>query len=1283
MTDVPLGRASGAIDLDLAGLRNAVNQARGPLQLLEGLFGNLGGSAATAAERLRGSMLRIGEALQMQQRQAAILQQELQQVVAKYGEGSVQAQKKQLALDRLNQSIDQNTRKFRELEQQLEQTGAGFTQFRSTLGAVGSQLTQTGAILTAAITAPLALVGGQALQAASQYETATNLFQANTQATADQMEAFRATAKALGADLTLPGASAGDAGEVMLELAKAGLSVDAALTEAKGTMQLAATEGLANAEAATIAAAAYNTFKEEGIAVAEVADLLAAGSSESSASVRSLSQGLEQAGAGFAKAHVPLRDLITQMGLMANAGIKGSDAGTSLKTMLQRLQAPTKDARSEMQRLGISVYDSAGRMRPMRELVSQFSTSLAGLTQEQRDNAIVTIFGADAQRAANIVLAGGVEAYDAMFTAVGRQGAAAELAAARMQGVAGAIDGFKSTVETVLIDAVEPFLDDIAGLITAGSQLVGMFGNLDPAVKAAAVAFAVALAALGPLMLAAGGLATVLATVNLPLLAAAAGVSALVAAANASGALDGMVAGLRSFLGTLQPLAPLLEEAVTPAVGGLTGALMLYALNQLPAAIAAGLAHIPVLIAQASAMWATAAATLAAVAPYAALAAAIGGVILVYRRWQSISADAAQKWLDQDRATKDAATALDRYAVASYQTRSALRGQSDALQQLQADQRADLVLRADLVRAGKGESQAFKDNTARINARRAAIVELTGALEQNLTRVEQGAPLVTAQTEATAELTRAEATHAAGLRAAAGDIDGALQLLRESAGLTEEDMQALFKELDEAATAGAKAFGDAVRGEAAFRTGLEQSRREHTDTLAELEADYNQKLAELQEQRRKATTDTQRAELDEQIADLKQSHADRRAAEETAIAAREQQAAEAYAREQAAQLAHLGQMLIQYVTAQAAMAGISGEKVAEMTSRLAAEYGVQQSLTDRSFSAMTRSLDAWVASGGENTGQYIADLGRIRDETVTLQQETDRQISLMTAQAREDFDAGKLSVDQYVEKLRTIPAAAEEAARGLLGIPTRINLSVEGVRGQQRAGGAIDDNADAGAPGGAPRTAAPPRTTGGPRASGGPVFAGGVHEVAERDAPELLHVGQRSYLLMGRQPGRVVPADGRGRGGLAALSGPALAQAVARGLGPAAPTLAAAAAGGLQRRTAGLGDVASGLRRATPAAGLGDVASGLRRAAASGLGVGPGGVGPGGAVRGLRRGTSPAGAPSITVNFQGGVVIDNEQRIRQVADAITKAAVEASVTTVDDWFASAVDGLALGGGTRG
>jgi TP901 family phage tail tape measure protein len=276
-----------------------------------------------------------------------------------------------------------------------------------------------------------------------------NTLRAVTGATAAQMAQLQQKSIDLGNDLTLPNTSASDAAAAMTELAKAGLSVGDSMAAAKGTLQLAAAAGVDEATAATLAATALNSFHLQGKEAVRVADLLAASANASAADIGQVGLAMQQSAAIFSAAKIPIDDLVAAIGEMANSGIAGSDAGTSLKEVLLKLQGPSGQASDAMKAIGLSIYDAHGNMVPFRDIIVRAHDALAKLTPQQRDQATATIFGSDAARAANIIFGQGVGVFDAMHAAVTKVGAAQDVASAKSKGLGGAIRAVQSEMETM------------------------------------------------------------------------------------------------------------------------------------------------------------------------------------------------------------------------------------------------------------------------------------------------------------------------------------------------------------------------------------------------------------------------------------------------------------------------------------------------------------------------------------------------------------------------------------------------------------------------------------------------------------------------------------------------------------------------------------------------------------------------------------------------------------------------------------------------------------------
>lgn len=303
-----------------------------------------------------------------------------------------------------------------------------------------------------------------------EYQNQLNTLQAVTGATGAELARVSETARRLGSDLALPATSAADAAAVMTELAKASFTVEEAQQAARGSIQLAAAAQIDGARAAEIQANAINAFSLSAGDAGRVADVLANAANASSAEITDIADALAQASAVAASAGISIEDTATAIGILANNGIKGADAGTLIKSALLALQSPSTAASKAMRRLGLEAYDAEGNFVGLSSVFEQLSQASATMTDEQYAAATSTLFGSDAARLAGIAAKEGGAGFDEMAAAISRQGAAAEVAAAKSQGLGGAIDAFKSQVETVQIDFFERAAPSLERLVRLAAE---------------------------------------------------------------------------------------------------------------------------------------------------------------------------------------------------------------------------------------------------------------------------------------------------------------------------------------------------------------------------------------------------------------------------------------------------------------------------------------------------------------------------------------------------------------------------------------------------------------------------------------------------------------------------------------------------------------------------------------------------------------------------------------------------------------------------------------------
>lgn len=314
----------------------------------------------------------------------------------------------------------------------------------------------------------LAGVAAAGVKLEAEFSATMNQMAAVAGVPAKGIEELSALAMKMGADTVF---SASDAADAMLELAKGGLTAAQIQAGAlAATLQLAAAGGLELGAAATFMSNAMNTFGLQAKDAAKVSAALAGGANASSASVESLGQALAQVGPGAKTAGLSLEETVAVLAAFDNAGIKGSDAGTSLKTMLTRLVPQTDKAAGAMADLGLKFTNAEGEFDDIATISEKLRKQLSKLSAEERTTALATIFGSDATRAATVLMGEGAAGIQKYTKATSDLGAAQRVADARMKGTAGSLEALKGSAETAALaigQMLAPFVQTLAKHLTS------------------------------------------------------------------------------------------------------------------------------------------------------------------------------------------------------------------------------------------------------------------------------------------------------------------------------------------------------------------------------------------------------------------------------------------------------------------------------------------------------------------------------------------------------------------------------------------------------------------------------------------------------------------------------------------------------------------------------------------------------------------------------------------------------------------------------------------------
>jgi TP901 family phage tail tape measure protein len=346
----------------------------------------------------------------------------------------------------------------------------------------GSSLSQAMGNLTKRLL-PLALAAGVVLGAfapaigvAAEFEAAISGLGAISRASASDMQLMQQSALDLGASTAF---SAAQVVEAQTELAKKGFTANKIVGAMPGLLDLAAAAQTDLATAATVTSGALNSFQMDAAKAGKVADIIAAASTTSATDVEGLGMALQNAGAIVASSGEDFALLAAITGKLADANINAAVAGTATKIMFTRLAAPTGEAATALQKLGINTRDAQGNMLPFLSVMGNLETALAGMGTGEKAEYLKKIFGEEAVGSVTALLSKGVTSLGNYADSLrSSAGAAAEMASRQLDNLKGSITILGSGWEGLSISIGSVFTPALTIAVRAVTTLVGWLNVL-------------------------------------------------------------------------------------------------------------------------------------------------------------------------------------------------------------------------------------------------------------------------------------------------------------------------------------------------------------------------------------------------------------------------------------------------------------------------------------------------------------------------------------------------------------------------------------------------------------------------------------------------------------------------------------------------------------------------------------------------------------------------------------------------------------------------------------
>lgn len=368
----------------------------------------------------------------------------------------------------------------------------------STMQKAGEKISKIGSSLTKGVTLPLSILGTKAVSTAASFEDGMLKVQSLSGATQEEYKKLSDAAKQYGASTAW---TAKDVADAMGYMALAGFDTNAILASTGGMLSLASASGEDLATVTDILTDSMTAFGDGAGDASRYADVLATTQAKSNTTVGLLGEAFKYVAPLAGSYGYKLEDVSTALGMMANAGVKGSMAGTALSSIMTRLGTDTDGCRSVIEEMGVAFYNQDGTARNLSDVMKDLCDKTKDLSVEQQSALAKHIAGMEAQKGLLAILNQGSKAYEELEGKIKScNGAASDMASNMESGMGGSLRSLKSALEGVCIvlgEKLAPYVTKAAEKI---KEFTTWFQNLDEKTQDNIVRFGLLAAAAGPVL---------------------------------------------------------------------------------------------------------------------------------------------------------------------------------------------------------------------------------------------------------------------------------------------------------------------------------------------------------------------------------------------------------------------------------------------------------------------------------------------------------------------------------------------------------------------------------------------------------------------------------------------------------------------------------------------------------------------------------------------------------------------------------------------------------------
>lgn len=502
---IEIGGDTTKLQTALKGVNSQVRSTQQQLKDVEKLLKLDPGNTELLAQKHR----LLGEAVSATKEKLETLKTAAEQAERALNDGTVSKDQ----YDALQREIVETENELKRLEEQANQSATALQKISATgekLQTVGNNISSAGQKLLP-VTATVTALGTASVKTAADFESAMSKVAAVSGATGSDLDALSAKAREMGSKTKF---SASEAAEAMNYMAMAGWKTEDMLSGIEGVMNLAAASGEDLATTSDIVTDALTAFGLTAADSGHFADVLAAASSNANTNVFMMGETFKYCAPIAGALGFSVEDTAEAIGLMANAGIKSTQAGTALRTIMTNLSGDVKICGESIGEVSIATISADGSMRDLSDILADCRTAFAGLSESEKAAAAESLVGKNAMSGFLALMNAGEGDIAKLSGAINNcNGAAQSMADTMNDNLEGQLTILKSQLQELAISFGEILLPAVKNIVSFLQGFIDVLNSLPDGVKETIVTIALIAAALGPVLIIVGKIITAVGTI--------------------------------------------------------------------------------------------------------------------------------------------------------------------------------------------------------------------------------------------------------------------------------------------------------------------------------------------------------------------------------------------------------------------------------------------------------------------------------------------------------------------------------------------------------------------------------------------------------------------------------------------------------------------------------------------------------------------------------------------------------------------------------------------------